>query len=136
VTNTRSTTQEQPIRAQPLDPQVLGQVRSQLDVIEQRQIVWQGQAWPGQPLEWRIEEPPERAAGLDEPMPWTTHLRLQLPQLGVVSAELGLIGGHVRVRLAAESGATADALRDAQSELTAALSQAGLMLTGFAVAAE
>ena len=125
VTNTRSTTQEQPIRAQPLDPQVLGQVRSQLDVIEQRQIVWQGQAWPGQALEWRIEEPPERGAALDEPTPWTTHLRLTLPRLGEVSTELGLSGGYVRLRLAAQAGASAEALRDARSELTEALSQAG-----------
>ena len=67
---------------QPLDPQVLGQIRSQLEVIEQRQVLWQGQAWPGQALEWRIEEPPERGASPDEPTPWTTHLRLTLPQTG------------------------------------------------------
>ena len=54
---------------QPLDPQVLGQIRSQLDVIEQRQIVWQGQAWPGQALEWRIEEPPERDCCARRPDP-------------------------------------------------------------------
>lgn len=136
ATVARSTGQERPVHAQLLDPQVLGQVRSQLDVIEQRQIVWQGQAWPGQPLEWRIEEPPERAAAPDEPTPWTTHLRLSLPHLGVVNAELGLTGGYVRVRLAAETDATAGALRNAQSGLTAALSQAGLALAGFAVATE
>ncbi len=122
--------------ARPLDPQVLGQVRSQLDVIEQRQIVWQGQAWPGQPLEWRIEEPPERGASPDEPTPWTTHLRLTLPRLGEVNAELGLSAGYVRVRLAAQTGATAAALRDAQDKLTEALSQAGLVVAGFAVTAD
>ena len=124
---------ERPSHAQALDPQVLGQVRSQLDVIEQRQIVWQGQAWPGQPLEWRIDEPPEHSAAPDEPMPWTTHLRLQLPHLGMVNAELGLTGGNVRVQLGAESSASADALRRAHSELIAAFSQAGLVLAGFAV---
>ena len=118
---------------QPLDPQVLGQIRSQLDVIEQRQVLWHGQAWPGQPLEWRIEEPPERGASPDEPTPWTTHLRLTLPQLGEVKAELSLSSGHVRVRLAAQTGATAGTLRDAQGTLTEALSHAGLVLTGFAV---
>jgi hypothetical protein len=118
---------------QPLDPQVLGQIRNQLEVIEQRQVVWQGQAWPGQALEWRIEEPPERGASHDDPTPWTTHLRLTLPRLGEVSAELGLSAGYVRLRLAAQAGASADALRDARSELTEALSQAGLVLAGFAV---
>jgi Flagellar hook-length control protein FliK len=119
--------------AQSLDPQVLGQIRSQLDVIEQRQILWQGQAWPGQSLEWRIEEQPERGASPDEPTPWTTHLRLRLPRLGEVNAELGLSTGHVRVRLATQTGATAGALREAQGRLTEALSQAGLVLAGFAV---
>jgi hypothetical protein len=119
-----------------LDPQVLGQVRSQLDVIEQRQIVWQGLAWPGQPIEWRIEEPPERGASADEATPWTTHLRLQLPRLGDVSAELGLAGGTLRVRLAAHSDSSAGALRAAQTELARALSQAGLVLGGFAVTAD
>jgi hypothetical protein len=119
--------------AQPLDPQVLGQVRSQLDVIEQRQILWQGQAWPGQALEWRIEEPPERNAAHDEPTPWTTHLRLTLPRLGEVNAELALSARQVRVRLAAQTGVTAGALRDAHGKLTEALSQAGLVLAGFAV---
>jgi hypothetical protein len=122
--------------AHPLDPQVLGQIRSQLDVIEQRQIFWQGQAWPEQALEWRIEEPPERGAEHDEPAPWTTHLRLTLPRLGEVNAELGLSAGHVRVRLAAQTGATAGALRDAQGRLTEALSQAGLVLAGFAVTSD
>ena len=69
----------------------------------------------------------------DDPTPWTTHLRLTLPRLGEVSAELGLSAGYVRVRLAAQAGATAEALRDAHSELTEALSQAGLVLAGFAV---
>lgn len=118
---------------QPLDPQLLGQIRSQLDVIEQRQVLWQGLAWPGQPLEWRIEEPPERGASPEEPTPWTTHLRLTLPQLGEVTAELSLSSGHVRVRLAAQSGATAGTLRDAQGALTEALAHAGLVLTVFAV---
>ena len=55
---------------QPFDPQTLTQIRSQLDVIEQRQILWQGQAWPGQALEWRIEEPPhERDGARGDPAP-------------------------------------------------------------------
>lgn len=119
-----------------LDPQVLGQIRSQLDVIELRQVLWHGQAWPGQPLEWRIDEPPEHGASPDTPTPWTTHLRLRLPQLGEVSAELGLSAGQVRVRLVTQTGTAADSLRDAQGKLTDALSHAGLVLAGFAVATD
>jgi hypothetical protein len=38
--------------------------------------------------------------------------------------------------LAAQTGATAGALRDAQGRLTEALSQAGLVLAGFAVTSD
>src|SRR5262249_40304958 len=36
----------------PVHPQTLPQVRSQLDALETHQLVWQGQLWPGQDLEW------------------------------------------------------------------------------------
>ncbi len=132
----RATAEEARTALQPLDPQVLGQVRSQLDVIEQRQVLWHGQAWPGQALEWRIEDPPPHAASQDEPTPWTTHLRLSLPRLGEVSAEINLSAGHVRVRLATQAEAPAGALRAAQNQLSEALTQAGLVLAGFAVTSD
>jgi Flagellar hook-length control protein FliK len=132
----RATAEEARAAPQPLDPQVLGQVRSQLDVIEQRQVLWQGQSWPGQALEWRIEDPPPHAASQDEPPPWTTHLRLSLPRLGEVGAEINLSAGHVRVRLAAQAEAPAGALRAAQNELSEALTQAGLVLAGFVVTSD
>jgi flagellar hook-length control protein FliK len=119
--------------AELFDAQTLAQIRSQLDVIEHRQIVWHGQGWPGQQLEWRIEEPPEHDPTGAEPVPWTTHLRLTLPRLGEVSAELSLSAGHVRVRLAAEDGTAAAALGSAQGTLGEALEQAGLMLSAFSV---
>jgi flagellar hook-length control protein FliK len=132
----RVTAEEVRTAPQALDPQVLGQVRSQLDVIEQRQVLWQGQAWPGQALEWRIEDPPPRDAAQDEPTPWTTHLRLSLPRLGEVRAEINLSAGRVRVHLAAQAQAPAGALRAAQNQLNQALSQAGLVLAGFAVTSD
>lgn len=129
----RAGTEEGRSAVQALDPQVLGQIRSQLDVIEQRQVLWHGQAWPGQPLEWRIDEPPPRDPAQDEPAPWTTHLRLSLPRLGEVDAEINLSAGQVRVHLAAQAGAPAEALRAAQNRLGEALTSAGLVLTAFAV---
>jgi len=122
--------------AQPFDAQTLAQIRSQLDVIEHRQISWHGQAWPGTPLEWRIEEPPEHDTARAEPAPWTTHLRLTLPRLGEVSAELGLSAGRVRLRLAADDGVAAGLLRDGQGALADALREAGLTLSGFSVATD
>ena len=66
-------------------------------------------------------------------MPWTTHLRLSLPRLGEVGAEINLSAGRVRVRLVAQVGASAGALRAAQQQLGEALAQAGLVLAGFGV---
>ena len=74
--------------------------------IEQRQVVWQGQAWPGQALEWRIEEPPERGAshGRPDALDHTPAAHAAAPGRGERGA--GPERGNVRVRLAAQAGAS------------------------------
>jgi hypothetical protein len=120
----------------PVHPQTIQQVRSQIDALETRQILWQGQAWPGQPIQWRIEEPPERETVSAEPLPWTTQVRLTLPRLGEVTADLTLIAQALRLRLRAGSADTQAALGQGQGPLASALQQAGLQLAAFQVSSD
>ncbi len=117
----------------PVHPQTLPHVASQLDALAYHHIVWQGQAWPGQPIEWRIDEPLSRDPGSDGEPGWTTQLRLTLPRLGEVTADLALSAGGMRLRVAAGNDA-APALRNARGSLVAALEQAGIRLMSVTVA--
>jgi hypothetical protein len=110
-------------------------VRGQLETLENGQIVWTGQAWPGQPLQWRLEEMHD-APGRDaqEPVPWSTQLRLTLPRLGAVTADLQLTGNSLRLKLAVTEPAARAELHAARGGLAKSLSESGLLLAGFASA--
>jgi hypothetical protein len=113
--------------------QLVPQVRAQIEALDARQIVWQGQPWPGQRIELRIEEPPERAPDSEEPVPWTTRVRLTLPHMGEISAELVLAGPSLRVRLMSADAASQAVMRAGQGALHSALEKAGIQLSAFRI---
>lgn len=119
--------------ADAVDPQALPQVRAQLDALDARQIVWHGQPWPGQPMDWRIDELPEHHGGQEDTHAWTSRVRLVLPHLGEVTAELSLQAHSLRLRLFAGDRASEAALAAGQGSLAHALDEAGLRLTGFSI---
>jgi hypothetical protein len=101
----------------------------QLMILEGAPFVWQGQAWPGQDLEWLIEERQERqgsGAGEQDAPQWRTELRLTLPRLGVVHAAVGVHAKGLDVRIAAVSDATLTEIRAALPRLEARLRAARL----------
>lgn len=106
-------------------------VRQQLDVLANQMLAWQGQAWPGAPMEWEVaREHADEAAG-QPGTHWATRLKLNLPRLGTVEARLNLAANQLVLHVvapdsAAEIGAAADALRQQ-------LSAAGLTLTNLSV---
>lgn len=108
-------------------------VYQQLDAMATQNYVWQGQVWPGQTMEWEIEDPQrDREPGSDEPSTeWKTTLRLSLPRLGGVEALLILTPAGVALRLMADDDATVAALANARAELDSALEAANVPLTGF-----
>lgn len=120
---------------QALPPQVASLLEHQLDALAAQQIVWTGELWPGQRLEWRVEERiPGGEPGELASQPWRTRLKLTLPGLGAVEARLELSGGGLRVDVAAGGGnVPAGALRRAETDLRAALEARGLRLEGFRV---
>lgn len=106
-------------------------LHKQLDTLATQQLSWQAQIWPGQQLDWEIDAPFEReagGAGADLPE-WRTSLRLTLPRLGAVSAELAISGDRVSVRLQADDVEHATQLMLARPALLGALEAAGLRLT-------
>lgn len=116
----------------PVAERLLPLVHQQLDAIATHQLVWQGQIWPGQNMEWEIEDPARDSDGSEgesEPT-WNTTLRLTLPGLGGVEARLHLTPAGIAVRLIADSSATRNALEAAESRLADALAAANVPLTG------
>jgi hypothetical protein len=110
-------------------------VQQQLNALETGQVVWQGQVWPGQDMQWAIhEETPHAGAVLDSERLWVTQLQLNLPKLGEVSAMLRLNSAGVSLTLHAAAGDTRTLFGQTSSQLVAALSNAGIPVTSTLVA--
>jgi hypothetical protein len=108
-------------------------VRDQLQTLETGQLLWTGLAWPGQAVEWRLHPVEgEGAHAGSEPTPWATRLRLSLPRLGLVTADLQLTGSSLRVEFGAADPSAGAELEAARAALASALSEAGINLVRFA----
>ncbi len=107
----------------------------QLDTLEQRRIMWQGELFPGQPLEWEIsDDTPENKAEQSEPeKSWNSTVRFTLPTLGSVSATIRLSGEHVQVLVNTANEETAMTLRSHGKLLADALDSAGSTLDSLLV---
>ncbi len=102
-------------------------VQQQLDVAATQHVVWRGEIWPGQRLDWEIEaeeRPPDRA-GEEPAETWSTTLRLSLPGLGDVDAALRLSPGKVSLAMTAAAEG-AETLRAGLPALAASFAAAGL----------
>jgi hypothetical protein len=130
-----SVPEPQAVRAQPIPERLLPVVHQQLDALATQHYVWHGQAWPGQAIEWEIEDPQGEGSGEDEASErgWNTTLRLHLPRLGGVEAQLHLTPAGVALRLRADDDATIVALDAGGAGLASALEAANLKLTGLVV---
>jgi hypothetical protein len=121
--------------ALPVNPASLPLVRQQIDVMDTRQIVWQGAVWPGQPLRWLVESPPEHEAGAGgqaherDAAVWHTRLDLALPRLGSIAADVWLTSHGMHLAFTADDAAHA-AMRAEAASLSDRMATAGLNLTG------
>jgi hypothetical protein len=110
----------------------------QLDVLDTRSVVWNGEVWPGQRASVTFEEEclGEAANDADDarpPGPWRTRITLDLPSLGRVEATLDLHAGAVDLALAATSEDTQARLTSAKSELAGSLADAQVAVGRFDV---
>lgn len=118
----------------PVHAETISLVQQQLQTLDSRQLAWQGQVWPGQNMEWRVEERAAReGGGGDIEMPhWQTSLRLQLPSLGNVQATLAFIPQGLRINLKAEME-TAEIMKGALGKLLRSMESSGLRVLGMSV---
>ena len=86
-------------------------------------------------MRWEIDEPPtdERRERGSSARGWRTRLRLELPALGGVDAELAFADGAVRVELLAADAARAARMRAELPGLLGAFEAAGLPLAAVTV---
>ena len=109
-------------------------VQTQLQTLEQNRFVWQGTLWPGQTAEWEVaRDDPQQESQATPQQVWTSRLRLQLPTLGEVTADLRLQNGHLQVRLQGTSVDAVRRLRNDQSALAQGMQIAGLQLDSLLV---
>jgi hypothetical protein len=118
-------------------------INQQLHTQEQGKLVWQGQAWPGQPMEWQVER--DRREGgehggrggerSDTPV-WRSGVRFRFPLLGKVGASVTLVGDQVHIALESGSADTAATLRAWAGVLQSAMDAAGAPLASLTIDAE
>ncbi len=104
----------------------------QLMMLEGGPFVWQGQVWPGQPMAWLVEERPGGGEGEADAPLWRTELRLSLPRLGKVTAELVFSAQGVQIRIDAASEESLAELRAALPALGRRLREVDLEVLGLA----
>ncbi|CAP42492.1 flagellar hook-length control protein FliK [Bordetella petrii] len=115
-----------------IHPDAMPLVRQQLDVLANQALAWQGEAWPGTPMEWEVRrDAPEGAA--QATTHWATRLKLDLPRLGLVEARLNLAGDQLVMQLVAPRSATE--IHGAAQTLREGLQRAGLTLSHLSVGA-
>ena len=137
--NARGLPQEADTMVKPatITPENSQTIHLQLNTLEQNRLVWQGELWPGQKMEWEIQEEENRGSknGQDDAdqSSWNSTVRFDLPKLGRISATIHLAGGHVQMRVAAASAETAGKLRAHGKALADALGDAGSPLDSLSI---
>lgn len=116
-------------------------VNMQLNALDQQRIVWQGEVWPGQQMQWEINrEADDRSnaqqqSGDEAPAMWQSVVRFSFEHLGTVSASIRLYGTgqQIQMQLRTDNEATGNALRAHGGELVDAMAAAGTSLDSLTV---
>lgn len=126
--NPPSTTLLQEAKALGIPEHLQPLVQQQLNALETRQMLWQGNVWPDQPMQWEIhEQPAKQSHGAEEQQrQWVTQIRLDLPNLGEVEATLRFNSAGLNLTLNAATAETRALLGSASTRLVSALSDAGI----------
>jgi hypothetical protein len=119
---------------QPIPKELVHLVQQQLHTLEQHHLVWMGQVWPGQEMQWAIQGQPEhRQKQQQDERQWSTEVELALPRLGDIHARLIFSESGLRIALQATDQETVDLFNRALPKLKNSLGDAGIALMGTAV---
>jgi hypothetical protein len=116
----------------PVDPRTAPIVREQLQTLHSGQVVWHGEVWPRQEMEWSVgEEKRGNGEGLEKG--WVSSLRLDLPNLGEVAATLRLEKEGLSIHINVGSESVSATMLVEQQRLAQAMSDAGIKLLNVAI---
>lgn len=116
-----------------IDPEAARLIGLQLNALEQQQLRWRGELWPGQDLEWEVSREPHGGAKQPEQEIWSSEVRFELPHLGAVTASIRLSGDRVQLQVQAGSDEGAALLREHAGALAKSLDAAGTTLDALLV---
>lgn len=108
-------------------------INLQLGTLENNRVMWQGELWPGQQLEWEVSQDAPQGETEESTPTWNSAVRFELPTLGLISATIHMVGDHVHVQVRTATDAAATALRAHGAELASALDAAGSPLDSLTV---
>ena len=122
---------------QMIAPQTQALVQQQLQALATHNFSWQGQVWPGQEMQWEIDEDAAHRGqeSEDSNSKWSTRLRLELPSLGEIDALIRLEGQQITLSMSAGSSETRERMRAASLALRSQLDEAGLTLASMGIEA-
>jgi hypothetical protein len=123
--------------AEAIHPEALPLVRQQLELLTLPLFRWTGEAWPGAPMDWEIQEEQGERQAAAEPQAraWSTRLAMRLPALGALELRLTLAGSTLQVQLGAGDPATVALLSGAGAALPPRFAALGLQLTDLKIGA-
>lgn len=113
--------------------ELLHLVQQQLHTLEQHHIVWLGQIWPGQQMQWEIQGEPEHQARQESERQWSTEMELALPKLGDIHARLVFAESGLKLTLHAADEKTVELFNRALPQLQASLADADITLASVLV---
>ncbi|HYC42134.1 MAG TPA: flagellar hook-length control protein FliK [Noviherbaspirillum sp.] len=119
-----------------IEPEAARLINLQLNALEHQMVRWQGQLWPGMPMEWEVQEDKQEGGGSHadaQASAWTSTVRFELPHLGGVSATIRLVGDRVHVQVNTQTEDTATTVRAFGGMLADALEAAGTPLDSLSV---
>jgi hypothetical protein len=114
-------------------------INQQLHTHEQGRVQWQGEAWPGQAMQWDIRRQRREGGkhdGGEDTAPeqvWRSGVRFRFPLLGEVSAAVTMIGGQVHIQIQTGNDDTAGTLRAHAAQLETAMEAAGAPLSSLQI---
>ena len=102
----------------------------QLSTLETGQVVWRGEIWHNQPMEWEIyEELDDHGKSADEQAAqWHTRLHLTMPNLGEITARISFGPHGLAIKLDAINAETVDLLKNNQQPLATQIQATGLSI--------
>ena len=120
--------------ALPVSTQSLSIVQQQLLTLETGHIHWRGEIWKDQIMEWDIYEDtsqkkPDRS---ETAARWNTTLKITLPELGKVTANINLSSNAIQFKLIADNDDTKQLLSSHLVPFKTCLHNAGLPASSFA----